>query len=125
MLPSVSVLALCVARPWVGKYHRGFREQVEKWPVHPLDVIIKWLRKYPKARVADFGCGEARLAATVSNKVRSCRWLESLCAGVCGCVCVGVGVKLVIYTQAVIRVYIRPVPTHTTAMSTVRGISHI
>lgn len=52
------------------KYHRGFREQVEKWPVHPLDIIIDWLRKYPQARVADFGCGEARLAATVPNKVR-------------------------------------------------------
>ncbi|CAM9526136.1 unnamed protein product [Scytosiphon promiscuus] len=52
-------------------YHRGFREQVEKWPVHPLDIIIDWLRKYPKARVADFGCGEARLAATVPNKVHS------------------------------------------------------
>ena len=51
------------------KYHRGFREQVEKWPVHPLDIIIDWLGKYPKARVADFGCGEARLAATVPNKV--------------------------------------------------------
>lgn len=53
------------------QYHRGFREQVEKWPVHPLDVIIDWLGKYPKARVADFGCGEARLAATVPNKVHA------------------------------------------------------
>eukprot|EP00904_Undaria_pinnatifida_P001711 jgi/Undpi1/11540/HiC_scaffold_30.g13837.m1 len=52
-------------------YHRGFREQVEKWPVHPLDVIIEWVRKHPKARIADFGCGEARLAATVPNKVFS------------------------------------------------------
>ncbi|CAM9119231.1 unnamed protein product [Laminaria digitata] len=52
-------------------YHRGFREQVEKWPVHPLDVIIEWIRKHPKARIADFGCGEARLAATVPNKVFS------------------------------------------------------
>lgn len=55
--------------PEPSKYHRGFREQVEKWPVHPLDIIIDWLGKYPKARVADFGCGEARLAATVPNKV--------------------------------------------------------
>lgn len=37
--------------------------------MHPLDIIIDWLGKYPKARVADFGCGEARLAATVPNKV--------------------------------------------------------
>lgn len=42
--------------------------------MHPLDIIIDWLKKYPKARVADFGCGEARLAATVPNKVwYSCR----------------------------------------------------
>jgi ribosomal RNA-processing protein 8 len=45
--------------------------QVEKWPVHPLDVIIAWLKKYPKARVADFGCGEARLAQSVPNKCYS------------------------------------------------------
>ena len=51
------------------QYHRGFREQVEKWPVHPLDIIIDWLGKYTKARVVDFGCGEARLAASVPNKV--------------------------------------------------------
>ena len=37
--------------------------------MHPLDVIIEWIRKHPKARIADFGCGEARLAATVPNKV--------------------------------------------------------
>lgn len=52
------------------KYHRGFREQVEKWPVHPLDIIIDWLGKYPKTTVADFGCGEARLSASVRNKVK-------------------------------------------------------
>ncbi|KAG5176320.1 methyltransferase-domain-containing protein [Tribonema minus] len=52
-------------------YHRGFREQVEKWPVHPLDVIIRWLKKYPKAVIADFGCGEARLAQTVPNRCHS------------------------------------------------------
>lgn len=52
-------------------YHHGYREQVEKWPVNPLDVIISWLSKYPKAVVADFGCGEARLSESVSNKVHS------------------------------------------------------
>ncbi|CAM9445137.1 unnamed protein product, partial [Phaeothamnion confervicola] len=53
-------------------YHRGFREQVEKWPARPLDAIIAWLhRRGPKAVVADFGCGEARLAASVPNTVHS------------------------------------------------------
>jgi len=52
------------------KYHQGFREQVSKWPRNPLDEIIAWIMaKYPQARVADFGCGDARLAASVKNKV--------------------------------------------------------
>ena len=49
-------------------YHRGFREQVEKWPQNPLDLIISWLAlKYPKAVVADFGCGDAQLAEKASR----------------------------------------------------------
>lgn len=50
--------------------------------MHPLDIIIDWLGKYPKARVADFGCGEARLAATVPNKV--CRARGRGEGGLCG-----------------------------------------
>lgn len=53
-------------------YHTGFREQVEKWPVNPLDLIINSIKKTPKAVVADFGCGDARLAKSVAkNKVYS------------------------------------------------------
>ena len=52
-------------------YHQGYREQVEKWPTNPLDGIIAWLRARPKLRVADFGCGEARLARSVPNSVHS------------------------------------------------------
>lgn len=55
--------------PVAVQYHKGFREQVSKWPRNPLDDIIAWLRKRPQARVADLGCGEARLAASVPNKV--------------------------------------------------------
>eukprot|EP00606_Chrysophyceae_sp_TOSAG23-5_P001416 GSChrysophyteH2.ASY1.ANO1.1218.1 assembled CDS len=44
-------------------YHEGFRAQAATWPVNPLDAIIEWIRrKHPRARVADMGCGDAKLA---------------------------------------------------------------
>lgn len=53
-------------------YHRGFTNQVKLWPVNPVDKIIEWLRKRPSSDVvADFGCGEAVIAQSVSNKVHS------------------------------------------------------
>eukprot|EP00878_Enallax_costatus_P031241 GHUV01034144.1.p1 GENE.GHUV01034144.1~~GHUV01034144.1.p1 ORF type:complete len:116 (-),score=24.41 GHUV01034144.1:439-786(-) len=46
--------------------------QVKSWPTQPLDVAIKWLQdKPPNYLVADYGCGEARLAATVKQQVHS------------------------------------------------------
>ncbi|CCI42634.1 unnamed protein product [Albugo candida] len=52
-------------------YHQGFREQVTKWPINPLDIFIDYIKKHPNAVVADFGCGEARLAQSVPNRVHS------------------------------------------------------
>jgi len=53
-------------------YHTGFREQCSYWPYNPLDGIIKWIStKHRKAVVADMGCGDARLAASVPNTVHS------------------------------------------------------
>lgn len=53
-------------------YHDGFTQQVAKWPVNPLDLIINFLKKRPsKWVVGDFGCGDATLAASVKNKVHS------------------------------------------------------
>ena len=53
-------------------YHKGFREQSSAWPYNPLDGIIAWIRSEHKlAVVADMGCGDARLASSVSNKVHS------------------------------------------------------
>jgi len=47
-------------------YHAGYRIQAKQWPLDPLDLIIAELKKLPKkAVVADFGCGEARLAESV------------------------------------------------------------
>ncbi|XP_046853237.1 ribosomal RNA-processing protein 8-like [Xenia sp. Carnegie-2017] len=53
-------------------YHQGFSSQVNKWPINPLDVIIKWvLKKSPNLVIVDMGCGEAKLAQSVPNKVFS------------------------------------------------------
>lgn len=51
-------------------YHRGFREMAKEWPENPLDSIITWLNtRHPGAVVADFGCGDAQLAARVKKNV--------------------------------------------------------
>jgi ribosomal RNA-processing protein 8 len=53
-------------------YHVGFREQASQWPVNPLDGIIEWIkRKHRQSIIADMGCGDARLAQSVPNKVHS------------------------------------------------------
>lgn len=57
-----------------ASYHSGFREQVARWPQNPLDCVIQWLgQNDPEGElvVADFGCGEAQLAASVKQKVFS------------------------------------------------------
>ncbi|TGZ55338.1 uncharacterized protein [Temnothorax longispinosus] len=53
-------------------YHAGYKQQLEQWAVNPLDVIISSIKKLSTDNViADFGCGEARLAASVPHKVHS------------------------------------------------------
>ncbi len=53
-------------------YHKGFSAQASKWPMNPLDKIIAYVQDLPSsAVVADFGCGEARLAQSVPNTVYS------------------------------------------------------
>ncbi|XP_050449971.1 uncharacterized protein LOC126850735 [Cataglyphis hispanica] len=53
-------------------YHDGYKQQLEQWPVNPLDVIISSIKKMPTDNViADFGCGEALLAASIPHKVHS------------------------------------------------------
>ncbi|KAM4845157.1 ribosomal RNA-processing protein 8 isoform 2-T2 [Thomomys bottae] len=59
-------------------YHRGFQSQVKKWPLHPVDRIAKDLRQRPASLVvADFGCGDCRLASSIRNPVH-CFDLASL-----------------------------------------------
>ncbi|XP_057983525.1 ribosomal RNA-processing protein 8 isoform X1 [Malania oleifera] len=53
-------------------YHTGYQEQMSHWPEQPVNIIIKWLQNHsPSLVVADFGCGDARLAKSVKNKVFS------------------------------------------------------
>ncbi|XP_019550275.3 ribosomal RNA-processing protein 8 [Aedes albopictus] len=53
-------------------YHEGYRHQIVQWSVNPLDRIIKSFSKLPADYVvADFGCGEGRLAEAIEQKVYS------------------------------------------------------
>lgn len=70
-IPGQEAKALYDKDPSLAEvYHEGFRAQAAKWPCNPLDDVIKWLRtKVPgKSIIGDFGCGEARLAATLSDR---------------------------------------------------------
>mmetsp|Transcript_27892 Transcript_27892/g.40782 ORF Transcript_27892/g.40782 Transcript_27892/m.40782 type:complete len:363 (-) Transcript_27892:296-1384(-) len=51
------------------QYHDGFKQQVLSWPTNPVDVMLRSIVAYQKQQqqkkkiiVADFGCGEAKLA---------------------------------------------------------------
>jgi len=53
-------------------YHTGFHAQVQQWPQNPVDAIVQYVRQRgPDIIVADFGCGDAKLASSVSNQVHS------------------------------------------------------
>uniref|UniRef100_H2LGX3 Ribosomal RNA-processing protein 8 n=1 Tax=Oryzias latipes TaxID=8090 RepID=H2LGX3_ORYLA len=55
---------------WV--YHKGYTSQVQRWPVNPVDQIISYIQKKPSSLVvADFGCGDCKIARSVKNKVHS------------------------------------------------------
>uniref|UniRef100_H2ZVH4 Ribosomal RNA-processing protein 8 n=1 Tax=Latimeria chalumnae TaxID=7897 RepID=H2ZVH4_LATCH len=53
-------------------YHQGFAAQVGRWPQNPIDKIISYIRNRPASLVvADFGCGDCKLARSVRNQVHS------------------------------------------------------
>ncbi|KAM9733001.1 uncharacterized protein rrp8 isoform 1-T1 [Menidia menidia] len=55
---------------WV--YHKGYTAQVQRWPANPVDAIISFIHKKPPSLVvADFGCGDCKIARSVKNKVHS------------------------------------------------------
>jgi superfamily II DNA or RNA helicase len=52
-------------------YHTLYREARKDWAEIPFERIAKSLKKRPDWVIGDFGCGEAKLAALLSNKVYS------------------------------------------------------
>ncbi len=48
-------------------YHRGFRTQVDKWPVKPLELITADVARQKGAVVGDFGCGDAMLSLNLQG----------------------------------------------------------
>ncbi|XP_077467027.1 uncharacterized protein rrp8 [Stigmatopora argus] len=53
-------------------YHRGYTTQVSRWPTNPVDAIISYIKNKPASMVvADFGCGDCKIARSVKNKVHS------------------------------------------------------
>ncbi|NXX49862.1 RRP8 protein, partial [Tricholaema leucomelas] len=66
-------------------YHRGFARQLARWPQNPADCIVRYLRRRPASLVvADFGCGDCRVARSVPNRVH-CFDLLPLCPRVTVC----------------------------------------
>lgn len=64
---------------------QGFEQQTKGWPMQPVEVAVKWLQKQPTSwRVADFGCGNAQLAASVLQEVVSLDLVAAL-PGVIAC----------------------------------------
>ena len=69
-----------------AEYHQGFRKQTAQWPRQPLDECIAWLRRCPTTwAVADFGCGDARLAAAVPQRTVHSFDLVAAAPGVVAC----------------------------------------
>ncbi len=66
-------------------YHLGYRQQVEKWPKNPLDVIIQELSKpkYHAQVIADFGCGEGRLELDLTKITERTGKIYSFDVGKC------------------------------------------
>ncbi|CAA7055231.1 unnamed protein product [Microthlaspi erraticum] len=53
-------------------YHTGYQQQMSNWPELPVNSMINWLASRSSSLVvADFGCGDARIAKSVKNKVFS------------------------------------------------------
>ncbi len=52
-------------------YHTLYREARKTWAEVPFEKIAKSLKKRPDWMIGDFGCGEAKLAASLPNKVYS------------------------------------------------------
>jgi hypothetical protein len=52
-------------------YHTLYREARQTWTEIPYEKIAESLKKRPDWVIGDFGCGEAKLAEILPNKIRS------------------------------------------------------
>ncbi|KAI4890240.1 hypothetical protein NFI96_014009 [Prochilodus magdalenae] len=69
----------------IGVYHKGYTEQVKHWPANPVDSIISYIQqKSASLVVADFGCGDCKIARSVKNQVH-CFDLAPVCDLVTAC----------------------------------------
>ncbi|MEI8118929.1 MAG: zinc-ribbon domain-containing protein [Methylophilaceae bacterium] len=50
------------------QYHTLYQEARKSWPIIPYKEAIKWLGKRSNLVVADFGCGEAKIAQALAGK---------------------------------------------------------
>ena len=50
-------------------YHTLYQEARKEWTEIPYEGMIEWLKDRPSLVVGDFGCGEAIISKSVSNKV--------------------------------------------------------
>jgi superfamily II DNA or RNA helicase len=54
------------------EYHRQYREARKTWNVIPYEVWIDKIKKMaPNTIVGDFGCGEAKIAEAIGNRVKN------------------------------------------------------
>ncbi|TGZ58550.1 hypothetical protein CRM22_009582 [Opisthorchis felineus] len=56
-------------------YHSGFQHQLSQWPYDPLQWIVDYLKSCEsnterKIRLADMGCGDARLAGLLGERFK-------------------------------------------------------
>jgi ribosomal RNA-processing protein 8 len=68
--PGQDALKLMSSDPSLFEaYHSGFQEQTRGWPYQPADLAAQWAAaRLPKGAVlADFGCGDARLARALEQ----------------------------------------------------------
>jgi hypothetical protein len=64
----VAVLPWTAAEAEWERYHALFREARADWAVVPCEEMIRWCRQRSGYVIGDFGCGEAGLAAAVSDR---------------------------------------------------------
>lgn len=57
-----------ITNPVIKDYHVGYRAQVKKWAVNPLDIVIEYLKEiHEGSKIADIGCGEALISQKIEN----------------------------------------------------------